>query len=71
MTCIANQQSLSLEGIIEPIKHKKSRKQVNAQVYDEEARRFRILLANQEALHQLEMRKSDAYVAAYRISFIR
>jgi hypothetical protein len=44
---------------------------VEVDVYDEVARRYRQYLAQQEALRQLELIKTQALASAHRISFFR
>ncbi|MHA2004380.1 MAG: hypothetical protein ACW960_09760 [Candidatus Thorarchaeota archaeon] len=46
-------------------------KSVQTDVYDEESRKYRKHLAQQEALRQLEQRKAHALASAHRMSFIR
>ncbi|MHA2059039.1 MAG: hypothetical protein ACW979_15580 [Candidatus Thorarchaeota archaeon] len=50
---------------------KKMSKSVQTDVYDEESRKYRKHLAQQEALRQLEQRKAHALASAHRMSFIR
>ena len=71
MECITKQQSISL--VDEPELTKCMEKYVSEQLerFDEEARKFRKHLAREEALRQLQERKTNALVAAHRMSFFR
>lgn len=54
-----------------PIKENGKKLSTTVESYDEESRRFRKYLAQQEALRQLEQRKTQALAAALRVSFLR
>ena len=71
MACTSKQQTISLIEASESEECEKMRKQVQTDVYDEELRKYRKYLAQQEALRLLEQRKAHALTAAHRLSFIR
>jgi hypothetical protein len=71
MACTTKQQSIPLMEASDLAEHKKTSKSVKIDVYDEESRKYRKYLAQQEAFRQLEQRKTYALAAAHRVSFIR
>lgn len=71
MACTSKQQTISLIEASDPKNREEMRNQVRTDPYDEESRRYRKYLAQQEALRQLEQRKAHAFTAAHRVSFIR
>ena len=71
MACTTKQQSTSLIDTSNLTEFKNLSNSEQTDVYDEESRKYRKYLAQQEALHQLEQRKAHALAAAHRVSFIR
>jgi hypothetical protein len=71
MACTVKQQTISLTEASNSEECEEMRRPVQTDVYDEESRKFRKYLAQQEALRQLEQSKTQALVAAHRLSFIR
>lgn len=71
MACTTKQQSISLIEASNSEECVEMRKQVQIDLVDEESRRYRKYLAQQEALRQLEQRKAHALAAAHMVSFIR
>lgn len=71
MTCTTKQQNISFIDSPNPIEIEEKRRQVKTEIYDEESRKYRKYLAQQEALRELERRKAHALSEAYRGSFIR
>ena len=71
MACTSKQQTISLIEASDSKDCEEMRKQVQVDLYDEESRRFRKYLAQQEALRQLEQRKAHALAGAHRVSFIQ
>ena len=71
MACTTKQQSIPLMDTTEPIKCEEKRVFVSTEVYDEESRKYRKHMAQQEALRQLERTKTRVLAAAHKMSFIR
>ena len=71
MECTQKQQSMVHAEIPTPIRIKRAALSRQTDVYDRESAEFRRHLASEEALRQLEHRKSFSMTAAYRMSFIR
>ena len=71
MACTTKQQSIPLVESLDSTDSEETRKQVQTDVYDEDARKYRKYLAQQEALRLLEQRKEHALTTAHRVSFIR
>ncbi|MFX1485105.1 MAG: hypothetical protein ACFFCP_18145 [Promethearchaeota archaeon] len=71
MNCIAEQESVTLVTPSETIGCEEKKLPIAPEVYDEESRKLRNYLAEQEALRQLESRKSYALASAHRMPFIR
>lgn len=65
------QQSMVRAEIPTPIRIETTAPSKQIDVYDRESAEFRRHLASEEALRQLEHRKSFSMAAAYRMSFIR
>lgn len=71
MASTTKQQTISLTDTSELIENEEKRVSVQTETYDEESRKFRKLMAQREALRQLEQRKTLARASALRMSFIR
>ena len=71
MACTTKQQEISFIESSDPSEFEEVRKHVQTEIYDEESRKYRKYLAQQEALRQLEQRKAHVLAAAHRVSFIR
>jgi hypothetical protein len=71
MACTSKQQTISLIETSDPKDREEMKKQAQTEAYDEESRQFRKYLAQQEALRQLDQRKTHALAVAHRMSFIR
>lgn len=71
MNCIAEQESVTLVTSSDTVECKEKKLPIAPEVYDEESRKLRKYLAEQEALRQLELNKTHAVASAHRMSFIR
>ncbi|MHA2027529.1 MAG: hypothetical protein ACW98U_16645 [Candidatus Thorarchaeota archaeon] len=71
MACTAKQQTIPLMETSEPIEYDERIVSVDIEIYDDESRKLRKHLAQQEALRQLERRKTLALATAHRVSFLR
>ncbi|MFW9788030.1 MAG: hypothetical protein ACFFE2_13435 [Candidatus Thorarchaeota archaeon] len=71
MAYTANQQTALLMEPTDTTEHKEVRKSVKAGVYDEDSRRYRSYLAQQQALRLMEQRKAKALATAHVMSLIR
>lgn len=71
MTCTAKQQTIPLTELSKPTGCQEKDDPIESDGYDEEARIYRQYLAHQEALRELEKRKTCALASNYGISFIR
>ncbi len=71
MTCIQKQQTIPIVDLSESFEREEKSSAIQDSEYDEEARRYRKYLAQQEALRDLEYRKTHALVLSHRVSFFR
>lgn len=71
MECTQKQQTMVRGEIPTPIRIRRTALPKETEVYDRESAEFRRHLASEEALRQLEHRKSSSMAAAYRMSLIR
>jgi hypothetical protein len=71
MTCTTKQQIFTHSEASEPFEREEKIRSIVVDAYDEEARRYRQYLAQQEAFRQLEKRKTQALASSHRISFFR
>jgi len=71
MECTQKQQPMVCAEMPTPIKIKRTEPPKETEVYDRESAELRRHLASEEALRQLEHRKSFSMAAAYRMSLIR
>jgi len=71
MTCTTKQQTIPMMDTSECIKYDEEILSTPTEVYDEESKKFRKYMALQEALRQLEQRKTQVLQAAHRVPFIR
>lgn len=71
MACETEQQSIPMMEITEPINEEERRISVETEFYDEESRKLLKRMAQQDALRQLEQRKTQALASAHRMSFLR
>jgi hypothetical protein len=71
MASTTKRLSIPLMDTSEPIEFEEKRVSVQSESYEEESRKFRKLMAQQEALRQLEQRKTQALALTHRISFLR
>lgn len=71
MACTTKQQTILHTDVSEPIEAEEKNVSLEVDTFDEEARKYRKYLAQQEALRQLEGRKTQALASVHRISFLR
>ncbi len=71
MACTTKQQTILHTDVSELVEGEEKNVLLEVAAYDEEARKYRRYLAQQEALRQLEGRKTHARALAHRMSFLR
>ncbi len=71
MTCIQKQQAIPIVDLSESILHEEKNHAIQDDEYDKDARKYRKYLAQQEALRDLEHRKTHALVLSHKVSFFR
>ena len=71
MACETEQQSIPMMEITESINEEERKISVETEFYDEESRKLRKHMAQQEALRKLEQTKTQALASVHRLSFLR